>query len=114
MNLSPAWVSYFSDAGIESVHWSKLGNHYASDKEIFRWAKENGFIVFTHDLDFGAILASTQAMGPSVIQVRTQDTMPEKLAGKLIEIIKKQKEILDKGALITIDEVKAKIRILPI
>jgi predicted nuclease of predicted toxin-antitoxin system len=25
------------------------------------WALTNGYIVFTHDLDFGAILAATQA-----------------------------------------------------
>ncbi len=40
------------------------------------WAKTNSHIVFTHDLDFGAILAATNAIAPSVIQVRTQDVMP--------------------------------------
>jgi len=32
--------------------------------------------VFTHDLDFGDILAATGAEAPSVIQVRTEDTTP--------------------------------------
>jgi hypothetical protein len=26
MNLSPEWVGFFATHGIESVHWSKIGN----------------------------------------------------------------------------------------
>lgn len=36
------------------------------------WALTNDYIVFTHDLDFGTLLAITQADAPSVIQVRSQ------------------------------------------
>lgn len=43
----------------------------ATDEEIMRWARENGYVVFTHDLNFGVILAATRAQSPSVIQVRT-------------------------------------------
>jgi len=41
------------------------------------WAKDNGYVVFTHDLDFSALLAATQAECSSVIQVRTQDVLAE-------------------------------------
>ena len=37
------------------------------------WARENGYVVFTHDLDFGTLLALTRDAGPSVIQVRTHE-----------------------------------------
>lgn len=80
---------------------------------LFDWAKDNDFIVFTHDLDFSAILAATRAEGPSVIQVRTQDTMPQTLAEKVIKIIKEQSKILENGALLTIDEMRSRIKILP-
>ena len=43
------------------------------------WAGEHGSVVFTHDLDFGSLLALTQAVGPSVIQVRTQDVTDVRL-----------------------------------
>lgn len=36
-----------------------------------------GYVVFTHDLDFGDILAATNADDPSVIQVRTQNLHEE-------------------------------------
>ena len=48
--------------------------------ELLSYAKSKGYVVFTHDLDFGAILAATKADCPSVIQVRTQDISPQHLS----------------------------------
>jgi len=79
-----------------------------------RWARANSHIVFTHDLDFGALLAASQARGPSVIQVRTQDVMPEHLESRLIPLLRQYQSLLEKGALITIDERKSRVRILPL
>lgn len=70
MNLSPAWVLVFEEAGHTASHWSTIGMLNAPDREVFSWAKANGYVLFTHDLDFGAILAATEAEGPSVIQIR--------------------------------------------
>jgi predicted nuclease of predicted toxin-antitoxin system len=61
MNLSPDWTTVLAQAGWETVHWSAVGNPRADDSEIMSWAKENGSVVFTHDLDFGTTLAD--AMG---------------------------------------------------
>ena len=77
MGLSPAWRSVFEQNGIEAFHWSEIGNPKAKDREILAWARENRFVVFTHDLDFGHLLALTHASGPSVIQVRSEDVLPE-------------------------------------
>ncbi len=52
------------------MHWSGIGKADARDEEIMQWARTNGCIVFTHDLDFGSALALTKATGPSVIQIR--------------------------------------------
>ncbi len=72
MNLSPLWVEHLRTSGWEAVHWSEIGDIRAPDTVIMQWALENGFIVFfTHDLDFGALLAATRANGPSVIQIRS-------------------------------------------
>lgn len=114
MCLPPLWVDYFAGANIEASHWTQIGNPKAADKEIFEWAQQNGYIVFTHDLDFGAILAATNANAPSVIQIRTQDVTPEKQGTRLIEAIKSHENYLLAGALLTVDELKSKIRILPI
>ena len=77
MNLSPTWLSMLQAGGHEALHWSTVGNPRAADREIMTWARQNGYVVFTHDLDFGALLAVTGAEGPSVIQIRTVDVTPD-------------------------------------
>ena len=67
MNLPPSWVAVFENEGWEAVHWSTIGKPSATDAEIMKYAKNGGFLVFTHDLDFGAILAATGWKTPSVV-----------------------------------------------
>ena len=80
MNLSPDWVAVLTAAGHDALHWSAVGNIRAVDVEIMAWARQERRVVFTHDLDFGTILALTQEAGPSVLQVRTQDVTRQRLA----------------------------------
>jgi predicted nuclease of predicted toxin-antitoxin system len=80
MNLSPKWVSILKSAGHEAIHWSQVGAPNAPDREIMGWARTNNHVVFTHDLDFGAILAATDANSPSVFQIRSQDVSPKRLS----------------------------------
>lgn len=114
MNLSPEWIPVLEAAGWAAKHWSHIGNPKAEDKEIFAWVATNGCIVFTHDLDFGAILAATGANRPSVFQVRAQDVLPESLASHVIAAFAKFREELLNGAIVTLDLNRSKVRILPI
>lgn|SRR5579885_189193 len=77
MNLSPRWVQFFAAHAIEAVHWSAIGAPAASDNEILDYAGANGFVVFTHDLDFGILLAASNSRRPSVLQIRTKDVFTE-------------------------------------
>jgi len=70
VNLSPRWVEILSNHGFEAVHWTSIGDPRAPDAVLLCWAKVNDAVVFTHDLDFGAILAATGGSAPSVIQLR--------------------------------------------
>jgi predicted nuclease of predicted toxin-antitoxin system len=114
MNLSPDWVEVLAKQGWESIHWSSVGDMRATDQIIFEWARNNKYVVFTHDLDFGTILAATNTNAPSVIQVRTQDVMPKAMSKRIFQILRDYEADLEKGALITVDEFKARVRILPI
>ena len=114
MNLSPLWVQLLADAGHEAVHWSEIGAPNATDREIMIWARSNGFIVFTHDLDFGTILASTDAEAPSVFQVRTQDISPHHIGDLVLSAIKQFEESLKQGALVSLDKNRARARVLPL
>jgi len=114
MNLSPAWVPVLQEAGHNASHWSTIGSMTAPDREILSWAKRNGYVLFTHDLDFGAILAATEAEGPSVVQFRTQDISPDHAKSLLLNILDRFAKNLLQGALISIDEEKARVRLLPL
>ena len=114
MNLSPDWVSVLTNHGITAVHWSTVGDPRAEDSIIMKWARTNSYVVFTHDLDFGATLALTQAEGPSVIQVRTQDVTPDHLQAALIDVLDTNGSLLESGCLIVLDEARSRVRILPL
>ena len=114
MNLSPMWVEVLREAGIEAAHWYRIGAANAPDSELFAWARDNGYIVFTHDLDFGALLAATHAESPSVFQIRTDDVSPDALAPRAIALLHRFTPQLLSGALIVVDEMRERVRILPL
>ena len=114
MNLSPLWVPFFADHGIAAVHWSEAGRPTSSDREILEFAAANGYVVFTHDLDFGTLLAIHEANGPSVIQVRAQDVLPSAIGEAVVRAIRVAQIHLEQGALVTVDPARERIRLLPI
>jgi predicted nuclease of predicted toxin-antitoxin system len=114
MNLSPAWAPVLQAAGHEVVHWSTVGDPRVEDREIMAWARQNGSVVFTNDLDFGALLAVTGAEGPSVIQIRATDVTPEAQSKRLLGALEQFKESLSDGALVSIDESRERARLLPL
>ena len=113
MNLSPDWIDIFAKHKIEAVHWSFVGDPSATDRTIMQWASMNRYIVFTHDLDFGALLAATKVSSPSVIQVRTQNVLPNYLGNIVINAINQTRNSLEDGALVTVNETQLRVRILP-
>ena len=114
MNLSPEWVEVFMRHGLSAVHWSTVGDPRAEDPVLMQWARDNGYVVFTHDLDFGTLLALTQAESPSAVQVRTQDVTPRYLEAIVIDALKRYESLLEAGALMVLDEGKSRVRILPL
>lgn len=114
MNLSPDWVPLLGKHGWISVHWSQVGDPWASDRDLMDWALARGHIVFTHDLDFGTVLALTHARGPSVFQVRAGGMVPEQLETLVVVALKKHESDLASGAIVVVDQSKNRVRILPI
>ena len=91
-----------------------MGSGSASDTEIFNYAAHNSYIIFTHDLDFSVLLALTNSTGPSIIQLRTHDTLPGKINASVISAIISNKNALLKGAIVTINLFSARVKILPL
>jgi predicted nuclease of predicted toxin-antitoxin system len=114
MNLSVDWITEFARQGWTAVHWSTVGDPSASDTVIIAWALANGYVVFTHDLDFGTMLALTHATGPSVFQVRGQYVLPDDIATVVIAALHQYNDALAHGALVVVDIKKSRVRVLPL
>ena len=114
MNLSPTWVGFLQREGFEAVHWSSVGDPRATDATIMEWARNAGSVVFTNDLDFSALLAAAGAVGPSVLQVRTQDVLPAAIGADVIRVLRMREDAIERGAIVTIDKVSARVKMLPI
>jgi predicted nuclease of predicted toxin-antitoxin system len=114
MNLSPRWVALLIHAGIEAVHWSVLGAANAPDTEIMTYARSNGYVVLTHDLDFSSILAATHGLKPSVVQIRAEDLGLAAIGPQVIAAINQMTAELELGALITVDPIRTRLSMLPL
>lgn len=114
MNLSPEWVATLTREGWQAVHWSTVGDPHASDVQIMAWARAHEHLVFTHDLDFGAALALTHATGPSVLQIRGPQVLPEQIAPYILAALRQNESALKSGALAVVEKNRSRIRLLPI
>ena len=114
MNLSPRWVGALADAGFEAAHWSTLGAKNSPYAEIMAYAKIRDYVVLTHDLDFGAILAATHGEKPSVVQIRAEDVSPDVIGTLVIAALRQMAHELEEGALLTVDPKRTRLRLLPL
>ncbi len=114
MNLSPHWVAFLVGEGFTATHWSTVGDPRAADRELLEWARAEDHLVFKNDLDFGFLLATAGASGPSVFQVRVLDLTPQGVGRDVVRVLRDHAEALSRGAIVTLDSTTARVRVLPI
>jgi predicted nuclease of predicted toxin-antitoxin system len=86
----------------------------AADSQILDHADAGGYVIFTHDLDFGMLLAMRRTRGPSVLQIRTQDVLPSAIGQMVVNALHAAASHLATGALVSVDPAHRRVRILPI
>ena len=111
---SPAWVDWLAPRGRPAVHWSSVGDPRATDRIVLSWAADHDCVLFTHDLDFGAVLDSSKLTGPSVIQLRAQDVTPDRTGTLVLEALTRHEVELRQGALVSVDDDNSRLRLLPL
>ena len=114
MNLSPKWREVLQEAEIEAQHWSAVGPASASDSVILDHARRGGWVVFTQDLDFAQLLFETSEAGPSIILLRVRDELARETQLRLVSLVRVISAELMSGALVILDDQKARLRRLPI
>ena len=78
------------------------------------WARKNGYVVFTHDLDFSTTLALTHASGPSVLQIRGENVLPDHMGPVVIAALRQYETELATGAIVVVEEKRSRVRVLPL
>ena len=68
-NLSPKLVDRLADLFPESTHLYTLGMDQLDDREVWNYAKTNGFMIATRDSDYNEIL-TIQGFPPKIIWIR--------------------------------------------
>jgi predicted nuclease of predicted toxin-antitoxin system len=114
MNLSPRWCDLLNSAGFAAAHWPSIGVGDAPDREIMSYSASSGYIVLTHDLDFGAILTATGRTSPSVVQIRATDVSPALIGTQVVFALRQMKDELASGALVTVDADRTRLPLLPL
>ena len=114
MNLSPDWCRLLGARGWEAVHWTEVGSPKATDHDVMAYAAHAKYVVFSHDLDFSAMLAASQASAPSVIQVRAQDTLSTEFQDQVFDALRRFRAELESGAIVVVERFRARARILPL
>jgi predicted nuclease of predicted toxin-antitoxin system len=112
--VSPDTVAFLTRLGHDAIHVRSLDMHRAQDRELVDYARSEGRVVVTFDLDFGDILALGVLDRPSVILLRLSDERPAEVNGRLGTVVAEQAAALESGALILVEDVRYRVRKLPI
>ena len=96
------------------MHLSEEGLVKMPDREVFAKAEREGRVLLTCDLDFGEILAASGVHTVSVIVVRLFNPHAERVIERLRTVLRALALELERGAVVTIEETRLRVRALPI
>ena len=114
MNVSPKFADLFIKKGVDAAHWIEIGAPDAEDTEIMEYASKNNYIIMTCDLDFNIILSITHSIKPSIVQLRVQRISVKQDGEWIVAAIMQNAEELEKGAILSVDTKKLRLRLLPL
>lgn len=113
MGLARSTAEHLRQAGYDAIHLREQGLQRLPDQAIVAKAMKEERIVLTHDLDFGRIVALSQAQQPSVVTFRLEDMRAVRVNQHLQAIIARFADELQRGALISVSEQSVRVRLLP-
>jgi predicted nuclease of predicted toxin-antitoxin system len=114
MDLSPLTVSQLKEKGWEIIRVSEVMDVRTDDIDILNYAREHNQVVITHDLDFSELLAVNGLDSPSVINLRLENMHPDFVTQRIIDIVSQLEDELKKRIVVSVNEISARYRNLPI
>ena len=114
MNISPLTVEQLKNHKWDIIRVSEIMDIRSKDTEILLYAKENDRVIITHDIDFSMLLAISGLKKPSVINLRLEENRPDLVTNRLLMVVAGMENELTEGAVLSVDEVSIRYRLLPI
>ena len=79
MGISPKTISSLQSLGQDAVHLHNEGLDRLPDSAILQKARDEQRVLLTHDLDFGELIAASEASMPSVVIFRLRNMRPKQV-----------------------------------
>jgi predicted nuclease of predicted toxin-antitoxin system len=100
--------------GLDVAHVGEVGASAAADADIIQLAEREGRVIVTLDADFHALLALAGASLPSVVRIRIEGLKGVEVARLIVEVLRRCKDELEAGALVSVQPNRVRIRRLPL
>ena len=114
VHISPLTVTALKLQGHDIARSTDFLPATAADVEILEFARVEGRLVLTQDLDFSMLVALSNYDQPSLITLRLSSAKPAVVTQRLLEVLPNLNRDLISGSAITIDDDSVRIRKLPI
>jgi predicted nuclease of predicted toxin-antitoxin system len=114
MGIAGSTMNWLKSKGYDAKHLRDEGLQRLPDNEIFAKAERENRIILTFDLGFGDIAAAAGTALPSIIIFRLLDQTPANVNRRLEVVLREAATDLRQGAIISVDEIRYRIRRLPI
>ena len=98
----------------DAVHVGEINLAMATDAAILDRGLQEQRVVVTLDADFHALIALSGALSPSVIRIRIEGLRGKELTSLLQNVIEEFSEELELGAVVTVQEIRMRVRRLPL
>lgn len=114
MGVSMQVVEWLREQGHEALHLREEGLQRLPNGEIFLKAIHEGRVVLTFDLDFCEIAAFAKKGWTSVVVFRLHNTRTAHVIERLRTVLGGACEALEKGAVISVEETRYRVRRFPV
>jgi len=114
MGVSMRVVDWLRQQGHDASHLREQGLHRLPDNDIFAKTLNEQRILLTYDLDFAEIVALSGRQRVSVIVFRLSNTRSAHAIERLEHVLNESAAALENGAMISVQEHRHRVRLLPI
>jgi len=114
MPLSPRLVEWLNEQGHPSMHAVEAGLAQASDEHVLEYARSQGQIIITADLDYPRLLALTGEATPGIILFRGGDYSEREVRERLRTTFKAISSEVFASSVVVIEKTRVRRRPLPL